>query len=104
MARMEFIARSIVQTIVHGAKNRSRSKPLAWILTVLATVFSIYELPLHKHRPDLFKKLREENWKLTEDDYIASFTSDEVSRPEDMLDKLGDMGFSGSVSIPCGHP
>lgn len=98
MGRIESIARSIVHTIVHGAKNRSRSKPLAWILTIIATIFSFYELPLHKHRPDLFKDLRERYWRLREDDYIESFTSDEVSKPEDMLDKLGDMGFSGSVS------
>ncbi|KAJ4394837.1 Twinfilin-1 [Gnomoniopsis smithogilvyi] len=97
MGRMESIARSIVQTIVHGAKDRSRSKPLAWILTIIATIFSFYELPLHKHRPSLFSELREKHWKLTEDDYTASFTSDEVSKPEDMLNKLGDMGFSGST-------
>lgn len=101
MGRIESIARSIVQTIVHGAKSRARSKPLAWILTILATIFSFYELPLHKHRAGLFKELRQKHWRLPDDDYVASFTPDEVSQPEDMLDKMGDMGFSGSVSHNC---
>lgn len=101
MGRIESIARSIVQTVVHRAKSRSRSRPLAWILTILATIFSLYELPLHKHRANLFSELREKHWHLSEDEYVASFTPDEVSKPEDMLDKLGDMGFSGSVGHSC---
>lgn len=99
MGRIESIARSIVQTVVHGRKGRSRSKALAWILTLLATIFSFYELPLHKHRADLFSDLRQKYWKLDEYDYTDSFTSDEISKPEDMLIKLGDMGFSGSVNL-----
>lgn len=99
MGRIESIARSTVQTVVHGGKGRAQSKPLAWILTFLATIFSFYELPLHKHRPDLFSNLRKKRWDLDEDGYVSSFTADEISKPEDMLNKLGDMGFSGSVGL-----
>lgn len=99
MGRIESIARSIVQTVVHGKKGRARSSPLAGILTLFATVFSFYELPLHKHRADLFRNLRQNHWKLDDNDYVASFTPDEVSKREDMLNKLGDMGFSGSVHL-----
>lgn len=100
MGRIESIARSIVQTVVHGRKGRARSKPIGWLLTLIATIFSFFELPLHKHRADLFKKLRQTYWNLDENDYVASFTPDEVSNPEDMLNKMGDMGFSGSVGFP----
>lgn len=102
MGRIESVACSIVQTVVHGRKGRARSKPLARILTLFATVFSFYELPLHKHRPHLFRDLRQ-TWQLDENDYIASFTPDEITKPEDMLHKLGDMGFSGSVRKPFHH-
>lgn len=100
MGRIESIARSIVQTIVHGGKRRARSRPFAWLLTLIATIFSFFELPLHKHRAELFSNLRQKYWDLDDNDYVSSFTPDEISKPEDMLDKMGDMGFSGSVASP----
>lgn len=99
MGRIESIARSIVQTVVHGGKGRARSRPFSWLLTLIATIFSFFELPLHKHRASLFKNLRQTHWQLQESDYVASFTPDEISKPEDMLNKMGDMGFSGSVGL-----
>lgn len=97
MGRTEAIARSIVLAIVNGARKRSRS-PIAFILTLLSTIFSLYQLPLHKHRPDVFANLRQNYWKLNEDDYVASFRPEEGGKVEDVLSSMGDMGFSGSVS------
>lgn len=97
MGRLEAIARSVVRAIVNDAKKRSRS-PIALILALISTVFSFYQLPLHKHRDNVFADLRQKNWSLDEDDYVASFRADEGGKPEDVLSPMGDMGFSGSVS------
>lgn len=97
MGRLEAIARSVVRAIIIDAKRRSRS-PLAFLLALISTVFSLYQLPLHKHRADVFAGLRQKQWQLDEDDYIASFRPEEGGKPEDVLSPLGDMGFSGSVS------
>ncbi|KAF3762718.1 hypothetical protein M406DRAFT_63542 [Cryphonectria parasitica EP155] len=96
MGRLDAIARSIVLTLINGAKKRSRS-PIAFILTLISTIFSIYQLPLHKHRPQVFQDLREKHWKLEEDEYITSFRPVEDGKPEDVLMPMGDMGFSGST-------
>lgn len=97
MGRLEAIARSVVRAIVDGAKKRSRS-PIVFILALISTIFSLYELPLHKHRANVFEDLRQKYWKLDEDDYIASFQPGEDGKLEDVLSAMGDMGFSGSVS------
>lgn len=96
MGRLQAIARSIVQAIVNGTKKR-RNSPLALIFTLLSTIFSFYELPLHRHRPDVFGELRQDYWDVREDDYVASFRADEGEKPEGVLNTMGDMGFSGSV-------
>lgn len=98
MGRIEAIARSIVQTILNGAKKRSRS-PIAYILTLISTIFSFYQLPLHKHRPEVFTDLRQQHWKVDDDEYLASFRVQDGSKPEDALCPMADMGFSGSVSF-----
>lgn len=102
MARVEAIARSVVRVIVKGVRKRSRS-PIAFILALLSTIFSFYELPLHKHRAEVFGDLREKHWKVQEDDYVASFRADEGGPPESALTTLGDLALSGSVRVepPC---
>lgn len=97
MGRLEAIARSIVLTIINGAKKRSRS-PIAIILSLISTIFSFYQLPLHKHRPEVFANLRRQSWEVGEDEYLASFRAEDGGKPEDALAPMGDMGFSGSVS------
>lgn len=99
MGRIEAIARSIVQTILNGAKKRSRS-PVAYILTLISTIFSFYQLPLHKHRPEVFTNLRQQHWKVEDEEYLASFRVEDGGKPEDALRPMADMGFSGSVSGP----
>ncbi|KAL2284888.1 hypothetical protein FJTKL_08703 [Diaporthe vaccinii] len=95
MGRFEAIARSIVLTILNGAKKRSRS-PIAYILTLISTIFSLYELPLHKHRPEVFANLRQQHWKVDDDEYLASFRVEDGGKPEDALRSMADLGFSGS--------
>lgn len=99
MGRIEAIARSIVRTILNGAKKRSRS-PIAYILTLVSTIFSFYQLPLHKHRPEVFANLRRQDWKVDDEDYLASFRVEDGGKPEDALKPMADLGFSGSVRSP----
>lgn len=97
MGRIEAIARSIVQTVLNGAKKRSRS-PIAYILTLVSTIFSLYQLPLHKHRPEVFANLRQQHWKVEDEEYLASFRVENGGKLEDALKPMADLGFSGSVS------
>jgi hypothetical protein len=98
MARDKSIARSVVRAITanEGAKIRSKS-PLAYILALFWALFSLYQLPLHKIRPKVFSDLRQKSWDVEDEEYIASFQPDEGERPENTLNPIGDMGFSGSV-------
>lgn len=98
MGRVEAIARSVVRVVVKGARKRSRS-PIAFILALLSTIFSFYELPLHKHRAEVFADLRQKHWRVDEDDYVASFRADEGAPPESALTTLGDLALSGSVRV-----
>lgn len=99
MGRLQAIARSIVRAVIRGVKKRSRS-PIAFIIGLLSTIFSFHELPLHKHRPDLFSELCQKYWNLDEEEYVASFQAEDGAKPEDALTTMGDMGFSGSVRNP----
>lgn len=96
MGRLQAVARSIVRAVVKGVKKRSRS-PIAFILGLFSTLFSFYELPLHKHRPDVFSQMCQKYWDLEDEEYVASFRAEEDAEPEDALTTMGDMGFSGSV-------
>ncbi|KUI58117.1 Phosphatidylinositol 4-phosphate 5-kinase type-1 beta [Cytospora mali] len=96
MGRQEAIARSIVRAIIKGIQKKSRS-PIAFIIGLFSAIFSFYELPLHKHRPDVFSELCRRYWNLDDEEYVASFRAAEGSRPEEALETMGDMGFSGST-------
>lgn len=91
------IARSVALAITSRAKKQPRST-LASIFALLSAVFSFFELPLNKVSAESFARLRREHWKLIDGDYAGSFTSGD-GRPEDALHSIGDMGFSGSVSL-----
>ncbi|ROV96578.1 hypothetical protein VMCG_07783 [Cytospora schulzeri] len=96
MGRLQAIARSIVRAVIKGVKKRSRS-PITFIIGLFSTIFSFYELPLHKHRHDVFSELCQKYWNLDEEEYVASFRAEEGNKPEDALTTMGDMGFSGST-------
>lgn len=97
MGRQEAIARSIVRAVLGSAKNQSQS-PLTYILTLFWSLFSFYQLPLHKIRPAVFSDLRQKNWELNDEDYISAFQAEggAGTKQEDALTSIGDMGFSGS--------
>ncbi|KAK1777570.1 hypothetical protein QBC45DRAFT_186239 [Copromyces sp. CBS 386.78] len=100
MGRSETIARSIAQAIIDttGLTKRqcSNSNPLRLILSLFSLFFSIHHLILQKIRPADFANLRRNHWDVQDDDYYQSFHQD-GDKPEETLNSIGDMGFSGST-------
>lgn len=108
MGRSKTIARSIARAITDTtglAKRRSsNSNPLRLILSLFSVFFSIHQLILQKIRPADFANLRRNHWDVEDDDYYQSFQPQDGDKPEESLTSIGDMGFSGSVSLPSPHP
>ena len=100
MGRQEYIARSVVRALTNGSGLEKQSQSaIAWILSLFAAFFSLYQLALHKIRPADFASLRRDHWELSDQDYVDSFQSGEDSNKEEVLKSIGDMGFSGSASF-----
>jgi hypothetical protein len=101
MGRQEKIARSVVRAITKSSETRTRSSsPLALILALFSTFFSLYQLLLRKVRPADFSNLRRNYWDVSDDTYVQSFEAEDDragSAGEESLKAIGDMGFSGSV-------
>lgn len=87
--RDENISRSIVLAILQD-DNKADSRVRFWHR--LRKLFAFYALVLTRFRPELFQKLRNRIWGISEEDYKASFEG------SDSLIPKGDMGYSGSVS------
>ena len=83
------ISNSIITAINDdNPKQRSISRQA---LRSIRAFFYIYSLVLAKHRPDLFERLKENTWNISQDEYKSSFHT------EDALKAMGDMGYSGST-------
>ncbi|KAL2181177.1 phosphatidylinositol-4-phosphate 5-kinase-domain-containing protein [Thermothelomyces heterothallicus CBS 202.75] len=99
MGRKEKIARSIVRAITKTNEVRKRpGSPLASILALFSTLFSLYHLVLRKIRPADFAKLRRHHWDINDNNYVQSFQQEDgYEAGEPPLKAIGDMGFSGST-------
>ncbi|KAK4244230.1 phosphatidylinositol-4-phosphate 5-kinase-domain-containing protein [Corynascus novoguineensis] len=98
MSRKEKIARSIVRAITKtNGLDRRPSNPVALILALFSTVFSLYQLVLRKIRPADFANLRRQHWDVNDDDYAQSFIAQGDNGGDAPLKAIGDMGFSGST-------
>ncbi|KAG9768093.1 SAICAR synthase-like protein, partial [Aureobasidium melanogenum] len=86
-SRDEYISRSIVLAVLQGDRADSGFRFWHW----LRKIFALYALVLTRFRPDLFQRLRNQTWKISEDDYKASFQGENPLIPK------GDMGYSGST-------
>lgn len=86
------IARSILYAIFFDQDDQRTS---FW-QRVLA-FFSLFQLQLRRYHDALFKRLRTEVWELDEDEYKESFRR---TTQKKALTPVGDLGYSGSVSIP----
>lgn len=117
--RERAIARSIIATLGGSTSSsaivaqQDSSSLLARLLFIISSFFKLYALVLHKMRAREFARLRGEIWGLNEADYVGSFVP-RASVPSEMNEKrnnrdefdcsnvlksIGDMGFSGSVSL-----
>ena len=100
MGRQEKIAQSIARAITHVAKQGPDARGLlAAIIALFSTFFSLYQLSLEKYRNADFAHLRRDCWGVDDNSYTDSFRRSEGQQKEDALVPIGDMGFSGSVSV-----
>lgn len=98
MGRQELIARSVTVAILWGFQKRANDV-LSNILFLISTFFSLYQLPFDKIRPADFSNLRRNHWNVSDDAYYDSFRPTGGKNAEEALKAIGDMGYSGSVSI-----
>jgi len=96
MGRQESIARSIVRPILNAEPTKAKLIRLR-LLAAILTLLSLYQLPLKKIKGALFKKLRNNDWQISESEYEESFRSEDKKKPEQALEATGDMGYSGST-------
>jgi hypothetical protein len=97
MGREKLVARSVIRALT---RESDRERPQSWpsrVLAALSAFFAVFQLCLYQVNPDVFAKLRQEDWKLKDDDYVSSFSGGAGAEAEDTLHSIGDMGFSGSV-------
>ena len=87
-----------MRAILNWRQVKSRSVQKR-VLAAVAALFTLYQLPLEKIRADLFRKLRNERWNTSDENYMASFEVEEENarHPEESLQASGDMGYSGST-------
>lgn len=76
-------------------RDPDRFKKTGW--GHLIAFFSLYRIKLIRFEDDLFARLRQEIWKFNENEYQASFRTTSGQPP---LKSMGDLGYSGSVSLP----
>lgn len=87
--RDTLISDSILQAIFQDKSDDKK--------TILGRIFaflSIFRLTLSRYRDELFRKLRNEVWKIDEKEYTESFKPHGL---KDTLKSVGDLGYSGSV-------
>ena len=96
--RQRLISKSILNAIFRSSDKPS-NRPHT-ILTRILAFFSIFYLALSRYKAELFKKLRNEIWGMDEDEYRESFRS--ASKREGLV-AVGDLGYSGSVSLLLPH-
>jgi hypothetical protein len=89
--RVAQITRSIYQALLRDPHRDHRKT----IITYFLAFFTIWRITLVRLAADLFRQLRNDVWKINEDDYKRSFQS---HKGQGRLEPMGDLGYSGSVS------
>jgi hypothetical protein len=90
MNRDTLISNSILQAIFKDQKDEERST----FFGRLGASCAFYQLTLSRYRHELFKRLRNDVWKIDEKEYTESFKG---QGSKDALKPVGDLGYSGSV-------
>jgi hypothetical protein len=93
--RQKAISRSVQRALFRDPGTFKQN-----IIQCILAFFRIYYITLLRYEQELFRKLRTEVWRISEEDYMSSFLSDENTVP---LVSMGDLGFSGSVCRRTTH-
>ncbi|KAF2131196.1 SAICAR synthase-like protein [Dothidotthia symphoricarpi CBS 119687] len=94
--RQRLISNSILRAIFRAKpiENDAEARP-GFFARVLA-FFTFFQLALTRYRASLFKKLRNEQWQIEEEEYTESFRSSSQGKRTDLI-AAGDLGYSGST-------
>lgn len=92
MSRDTLVSNSILHAIF-----QDRTDDKEGFFARVSASCAFYQLTLSRYRDDLFRRLRNEVWKIDEKEYTDSFKGE---GSKDALKPVGDLGYSGSVSAP----
>src|SRR5690242_15495098 len=98
--RQRLISTSILRAIFVAKPVNNDENARPGLLARIFVFFSLFLLTLARYRDELFKKLRNESWRIDEEEYTESFRSPSTSKRTD-LKSTGDLGYSGSVCDWC---
>ncbi|PNS14586.1 hypothetical protein CAC42_2643 [Sphaceloma murrayae] len=100
MARQKAIAKCVVRGITkyNSPEGRQRRSVFRRTVAAVAAFFALYQVPLDTVRAEDFTKLRQEVWRIHEEEYLESFqVTDGVKKDGESLRAMSDMGYSGST-------
>ncbi|KAF2262416.1 SAICAR synthase-like protein [Lojkania enalia] len=95
MGRRERLISTSILRAIFKSKSKNASKSPSFLARILA-FFSVFGLTLARYREELFKKLRNEIWRIEEEEYTESFRSPSYGKRTDLI-PVGDLGYSGST-------
>jgi hypothetical protein len=88
--RDKIISISILRALFHEPHPEKRT-----VLARIFVFFTFFQLKLERYKADIFAKLRQETWKIDEDEYKESFRQKDKNGSG--LNAVGDLGYSGST-------
>ena len=94
--RQRLVSTSILRAIFKPSFSKDPDKKPGILARILA-FFSVFQLALSRYHAAVFRKLRNEIWKIEEEEYTESFRSPSHGKRTDLI-SVGDLGYSGSVS------
>ena len=89
-SRSKLLGKAIIQAIVSDSEDNKGG-----VLSRILSFFRLFSITLSRFKADVFQKLRRETWQIDESKYRESFKEDN----KDGLKSVGDLGYSGSVSL-----
>jgi hypothetical protein len=94
--RDRLISTSILRAIFRSGSPPADEESRQGLFARIVAFFAIFSLALSRYRARVFKKLRNQIWRIEEEEYTESFRSPSKSKRTDLI-AVGDLGYSGSV-------
>jgi hypothetical protein len=85
----------LARAITYGICHEHEPKPPG-LLSLILNFFRLLTIVLRRYCPELFDQLRSDIWGIDRVDYRRSFSTPDESHA---LCAVGDLGYSGSVSV-----